>query len=313
MKHAMNEYLALVEHGQPAPDVANAAGVRAALIALRDRTLSEDGLATEAAWRLAPVEARRLEDACGYRPPGGWSALAALACGCDVLQARRDQFVVSPNAPEIFAWDETTARRQLLQAFTRRLVPPSAAAGLFILVGLHPAWGLHLAHRLHLDHHGEGPAPGEPGWRDESLFPEPIFEVTRRALFGVVAAVLATLRRLDATRSYSVDALGSLVLAACRHARDEIRSGAKRADAGGLPVLLDAAGGVADTAYRARDFATSDLLDAVLVPSGVARRFDDASFWVAVDVLDAALVDGWDADDQDMQLSWLLAGTCQVA
>jgi hypothetical protein len=107
---------------------------------------SEEGLTTSGAWRISQEAATRMEHRTGYRPPGGWRRLAALAAGAPILKAKRELFALSDDTPWR-DWDEGQTRRELVEAFSQGLVPPTTAAGLFIMLGVHPAWGVHVAHR----------------------------------------------------------------------------------------------------------------------------------------------------------------------
>lgn len=46
---------------------------------------------------------------------------------------------------------EDEVRRELLEADTCKLVPPTLAASLFIVTGIHPAWGLRAVHSFNRD------------------------------------------------------------------------------------------------------------------------------------------------------------------
>lgn len=140
---------------------------------------NNDDLANEGAWRLKPIESRRLENELKYRPEGGWSALVALLCGTGVLRATRNGFTLGPNA--FPCWTKREATSKLLAAFTEKLVPPSVAAGLFISINLHPAWGLKVAHKLHLPQDAQVADRGG----DEELFPKMIEKAVQDQILAV--------------------------------------------------------------------------------------------------------------------------------
>ncbi|QDG51009.1 hypothetical protein FIV42_09750 [Persicimonas caeni] len=323
--HGLHAYLELVENGRPLDQEPQAPGVHEPLMKLLAHAHAEGELGVEGAWRLDSRECRKLEQRYGMSPPGGWSGLAGLACGCGVLRARREGFAPEMQLAELTHWDDAAARRLLLEAFTRLLVPPAAAAGLFILMGLHPAWGLRVAHSTHArgraEFTGEEPdadltAGIEPGWRDESLFPEQTAAHIEEAVFSAIAAIVAALRKLSPNERYPIDALGGLVHAASMFARqcaeENLDSGV---DMGLAPFLGEARDDAGVQTHRTLDFATVDLLDSLLVPAGVARRFDDGTFCVFGGALEGVRVGELDADAQEVKLTWMLAGEagCMVA
>ena len=316
----LNRYLELTEHGRPMEEPPTAPDLLAPTLLVLERARSQGQLAVEGAWRLSARECRRLEEKAGYSPPGGWANLAGLACGCGILQAQRDKFEARASAKLLHQWGERGLRRQLLEAFSRRLVPPATAAGLLILLGLHPAWGLRVAHSVHsrgqADGAAEAPRPGEPGWRDESLFPADVAKVVEQTVFSAIAALVATLRKLAPEYRYPIDALAGVVCEACRFARRaglEALGGESRA--GLSPFLdLDQQGG-GTSQRRALDFATADLLESVLVPCGAAARFNDGTFCLFDGGFEEVLVGHLTPDEQAVKLSWMLAGDsgCMVA
>jgi hypothetical protein len=331
--NGLHSYLELVENGREMSEAPDAPAVHEPLLELLAHATEHGDMPVEGAWRLDSRVSRDLEKCHEMSPAGGWAGLAGLACGCGVLRAHREGFAAEMDFAELVRWDEEVARRRLIEAFTRLLVPPATAAGLFILLGLHPAWGLRVAHATHArgrsEFTGEPPRPAisatgcaagvEPGWRDETLFPDETAVCIEQAVFAAVATIVATLRKLSPTCRYPVDALAGLVHEACRFARHsaEERSGGvdEMIEPGLKPFLSrpDDASGARN--YRTLDFATVDLLDSLLVPAGIARRFDDGTFCVFEDALDGVRVGEMDADAQEVKLTWMLAGEvgCMVA
>lgn len=329
--HGLHAYLELVENGRPLEQKPQAPPLHEPLMKLLAVAHAEGELGVEGAWRLDSRECRKLEKRHEMSPPGGWASLAGLACGCGVLRARREGFEPELQLAELTHWDDAAARTRLLEAFTRLLVPPATAAGLFILMGLHPAWGLRVAHATHArgrsEFTGETPLNSsgiEPGWRDESLFPQATAALIEDAVFTAIAIVVAALRKLSPGERYPVDALGGLVYQASKFARqcveEQLDSCANGGVDGGLdgglaPFLGDGTEDKSTRNYRTLDFATVDLLDSLLVPAGVARRFDDGTFCLFDGALDGVRVGEMDADAQEVKLTWMLAGEagCMVA
>ncbi len=304
-------FVELSENGRPLDREIGAPNLRQALIRLNERAIEREGLVTEGAWRLRAREARQLETAAGYSPPGGWAALAELACGCGVLEATNDRFWSAIESDALAKWTERDVRRRLTESFSRRLVPPSSAAGLFILLGIHPAWGLRLAHEV-----ADGgvlledeDAVLRPGWRDTTVFPDETAEVLCSATFGAIAAILETLNRLEMDQRYPIDAFARWIGEICRGFRERAQSRLESAGASGVPAFLSAEGlDAVRTNFRIRDFTVTDLLDSVLVPAGVLRRFEDGTFCVVADVTREAEVFEMDADERAAAIAWALAG-----
>ncbi len=317
--HGLHSYLELVENGRPMDEKPHVPPVHEPLMKLVAHAHAEGELGVEGAWRLDSRVCRTLEQKYEMSPPGGWAGLAGLACGCGVLRAQREAFEPEMQLAELTHWDDRAARQRLAEAFTRLLVPPATAAGLFILMGLHPAWGLRVAHATHArgrsEFTGEPPQGIEPGWRDETLFPRETAERVREAVFAAIATVVATLRKLSPNERYPIDALGGLVHEACAFARHSAEESVDEVADTGLSPFLGESDGSGRPNYRTLDFATVDLLDSLLVPAGVARRFDDGTFCVFDGALDGVRVGEMDADAQEVKLTWMLAGEvgCLVA
>jgi hypothetical protein len=330
--NGLHSYLELVENGREMSQMPQAPQVHEPLLKLLVHAKDRDDLPVEGAWRLDSRVSRDLEKRHHMSPAGGWAGLAGLACGCGVLRAHREGFEAEMELAELVRWDEEEARRRLIEAFTRLLVPPSTAAGLFILLGLHPAWGLRVAHTTHARGRSEltGKPPRfagqasnpEPGWRDETLFPEQVAERIEETIFAAIATVVAALRKLSPTCCYPIDALAGLVQEACRFARHSAEEhcrakgeSAEMADSGLAPFLSKPGESKGTSNYRTLDFATVDLLDSLLVPAGIAKRFGDGTFCVFDAALDEVRVGELDAEAQEVKLTWMLAGEvgCMVA
>ncbi|MGM0554750.1 MAG: hypothetical protein ACQEVA_00040 [Myxococcota bacterium] len=311
MKQGFETYLELSENGRPLDEEIGTPNIRQALIRINALATEAGGLETEAAWRLRAREARRLEELAGYSPPGGWAALAELACGCGVLEATNERFESSIEPDDLAAWTERDTRRSLVESFSKRLVPPSSAAGLFILLGMHPAWGLRIAHEVaDVDVLGvDGESVMRPGWRDSTIFPPETAEVLLAATFGSIAAILETLDELNMDQKYPVDALAGWIGGVCRGFRERASTHLEAAGAPGVPAFLSSEGLEAVRSnFRIRDFTVRDLLDSVLIPAGVLRRFDDGTFCVLADVARDAAVHDMSSEQRAAALAWAMAG-----
>lgn len=270
--------------------------------ALRDLAMwGKEGnhLGVAAAWRLDERSATRLEMWSGYTPTGGWGGLVALAAGTPMIHATRQEFRVVDTRPIIGKGHEE-CRRMLLETFTEMLVPPSIASGLFMMVGLHPAWGLRVA-KACFERNRPSNADGEflsTGWESPEIFPAENLEIGTRMLFSVVSAIIASLRRLPEGSKYSIDAFCALVTQIVDSvlARTE-----ENEEVGGLRLLIEPA-----RKHRVLDIVVQDLLGAYLVPAGAARTFDDRTFAIAPGALDGVTVNGYTPEEQAEILDELL-------
>lgn len=311
----MERYLELTENGRPRNDDPEQPRVRQTLVALVNYARQHDGLALEGAWRLESEVARELTERAEYVPAGGWRAAASLAAGTGVLETTRTSFEPAIERAEIANWKPGEATRRLLEAFTCRLVPPTTAAGLFILLGIHPAWGVHVAHRAHRrfgppeSKSGGTPAPDEK----EKLFPDGLFEVVDRAVFDVVSVLVAGLRRLDPSEAYPVDALSGFVDAVCTFCRKRGKRAISEVPLGAVEPFVDLDRRSAN--WRVIDFTTADLIDAFLVPAGAAHRFNDGSFSVVPGAFEGVRVgEGEPAEQSEALTAALTDGDdCRVA
>lgn len=302
----MNRYIDLIEAGTPLERPTSRTSPSRALEVLRRTADERSGLPLDGAWRLDRETARELARREEFVPPGGWRRLAALAAGSDMLDATHDEF----EAGERPAPDDETARRVLIEAFSRRLVPPTTAAGLFILLGLHPAWGVHLAHVV--NDRSDRPAgdPAEPADRDE-LFPEQTLETVRETVFSTLSALVATFRRLQPGEAYPVDDLARFVQTLCRRTRRGSIDDTVEQSSSGLAAFVGNPEEREGENWRVTDFAANDLLDAWLVPAGAARRFNDGTFCVFPDAFDGARVDDRPPTEQAESLNRLLESSSQ--
>ncbi|MBA2662686.1 MAG: hypothetical protein H0U74_10355 [Bradymonadaceae bacterium] len=309
--NAYSSYHTLVDHGRPIVHGVDTPDSRPALLHLLSYAHERKLLVSEGAWRLHSRECRELEERTGYSPPGGWKGLCGLAAGCRVLRAVADGFVAESGLDEVAAWSSEAARRRLLESYTCYLAPPSSAAGVFILMGLHPVWGLRLAHAVNLaSDHIDGSGLNL-GFRDDAIFPAHTLSAVQDAVFGATACVVATLRQLTPYKAYPIDALAGVVDASCRLARQHALDTLDVNALDGLPVFLahDLVDGLDGRSHhRVVDFTTSNLVDTLLVPSGAFRRFDDGSFCTFPNAFDQLTVSGLDRDGQNLWFSRLLNG-----
>jgi hypothetical protein len=305
---AMETYSTLLESGQPDERTSSTPDVRQFLMDLVATTLERETLPLEGAWRLGSETVRDLRSRHGYTPPGGWRGVASLAAGCDVLEASREEFEARTTPEALSDWSDAETRRRLVEAFTRRLVPPTTAAGLFILLGVHPAWGVHLAHASNRRSTSREETKNDRSRRERDLFPEETFRVVRRAVFGAMSATTTALRQLDGDARYSVDALAEWIECVCRQTRQRAEGELGEADRSGLaPFVDDSEVQLDGSNWRVIDFTTEDLLDSFLVPAGVARHFDDGTFRIEPEALADVCVGPFGVEQQHEHLTRLLS------
>ncbi|AWV87828.1 hypothetical protein [Bradymonas sediminis] len=314
----INSYLELVESGRDLPELRPATPIQDPVLQLLSHAHQQGHFEADGAWQLAARVSRRLEKLHNTSPPGGWARLCALCCGCGILRPERETFVPNLALDEALNLDDASLRRSLCEAFTRKLVPPASAAGLFIMLGIHPAWGLWVAHSIHnrnsqQENSATDIRSAKPGWRDTSIFEPHTAQAIEEAVFTAIAIPIAALRKLDPTKRYPIDAFARLTRAGCRFARASADAQLHDLTLLGLQPFLQNLN--TPLGAHNQDFAAADLLDAVLVPAGIAQTFDDGTFCVHKDSLADVQVGELDPSAQELRLIWMLADQagCQVA
>lgn len=279
----LNAHQTLLSSGRPRGDGLTIQPPGAALRAVL-RYAERDSLDAGQPWELAPHVCRALEDDVGGAPAGGWSKLVGLAAGAGVLHATPNAFI--PIATE--AWisrDSDGFRRRMVEAFTARLIPPAAAAALYVALDVHPMWGLELGRDVGAS---ETPPHGITVGARSAL------PVVRELVFGTLTGLLTAMRCVEPNRRYPVDALGDVLWWSAISARELAQ--ADRVRHAGLPIFMD--GTVDQRRQLTTRLAISDLLDFVFVPAGVARRNDAGWFAVDRDALIDVEIGDWDLERQ---------------
>lgn len=309
----IESYVDLLESDRDFDAMPAVPSLRQAIGELADAAEAEE-LTTSGAWRISQAAARRLEHRTGYRPPGGWRRLAALAAGGPILTAKRDKFVLE-ETDVWHGWDEAQTRRELVEAFSVGLVPPTTAAGLFIMLGVHPAWGVHLAHRARSNNRSDHSVQTADGKSESSepvnaeMFPEATLDVVEDVVFGTVACIVATFRNLDPGRQYPTALLADVIAEICRAER-LLGEAARESDQrpGLEPFVETSSDGPGTSSWRVTDFTTGDLLDAWLIPAGAAARHDEGTFSVFPGVFEPVRVGDRSPDVQQNRLGERLTG-----
>lgn len=290
----LRAYLELVEHGEKYTDP-GPVGPRPAIIALIEHAQTKGALTMSSAWRLASSEARRLEEAIGYSPEGGWGALVVLAAASGYLAAREEGFVAKMG-PEEVEPNEADVQRRLVEGLSRWLAPPQTMAGLLVALGLHPMWGLRVAHEVRSRAHPESPC-----LKDMRIFPLHNMGVVENLIFGTLGTLFKVLNSLHPTKSYPVDAFAQVISVAITSQR-ELHESFVEDIQGSLPVFTNP-----DSKGNCVDFAQQDFFRAVLVPAGIVRLLPNDRFVVNADVLEGLLVGMLSDDDQESCFTWFTA------
>jgi len=256
-------YLELIEHGlEYTGDAPNCP--KAPILDLLEFSEGQSHLEMASAWRLAPGTARRIEDTMGYAPDGGWGALVVLAAASGFFAVREEGFV-----PLVASRNASTEniRSRLMEGFTRWLAPPQTMAGLLVGMGLHPMWGLRVAHEVR-SRLSEVHTP----LKDGRIFPAQNLRVVEEMMFGAIGAIFGVLGELDPTMSYPVDALAQVIATSFATSR-QTHAPRMVSVAGALPVFADV-----NVESGCQEFASQDLLRAVLIPAGAARVLPNDRF-----------------------------------
>lgn len=277
----------LLESGRPRGDELHVEPPGPALVHLIHYVEDGGKLSSAHPWELAPHVCRELEDRLGYTPPGGWSRLAGLAAGAGVLHATTDGFHSIATVQWLLSQPDGL-RPRMVEAFTTRMIPPAAAAALYVALDLHPLWGLELGRDLGAcEQPPHGLTPGA-----ETALP-----VVRDLVFGTLTGLLTALRCVDVDRKYPLDALGEVLWQSVLSARTLACADAQKH--AGLPVFAD--NGPDERRMLSTRLAIADLLDFVFVPAGVARRDDGGWFAADPDALMNVDAGAWGIDQQ---VSW---------
>lgn len=276
---AVELYMELCERGYPSQTLYDAPDHRPAAKAVADLAQRHGELKFQGAWRMEARYCQELEQSTGYVPPGGWHGLASILVGCGVLDVSAEGFIMKQSPAQLGAMSASALQRQMIEALSQRLIPPTTAAGLFLLMGLHPAWGLRLAFETQPD-----PDPKTALlMRDRHTFPPHHLPTLSEAVFTTIAAILSLLKSLHHDRRYPIDGLSSLIFSACALGQEIIYRGVRHPTEGRVPIMITHLLHVGEPRrrlQRAQDFTVMDLMDAFLVPAGVVRRFDDHTFSV---------------------------------
>jgi hypothetical protein len=263
-------------------DTTPEATLKGALLALLHFALSRGPLSTHSAWRLSPDAARQLEHQTHIRPAGGWASLCGLAAG-SFLKATNDAFVPACSPETIESLDESEIRCRLLEAFTKKLIPPSAASGLFILLGIHPAWGLRVAHAVNDQ---ATPEDASSGRNDSVVFPPEVLEFVLGNVGEALTDILDSFAGLQCDVCHPLDTIVNELGEMLGHRGDQMRATYSDVDTfTGVPLQLsERSYSAARNNFRLRDFVLNDLFRSVLIPAHCIRTFDDQT----ITVLDGA-------------------------
>lgn len=240
----------------------------------------------QGAWRLHPTAATQLTArAGGLTPQGGWHGLASMLSGTRFLKVTHAGFTALQNPDTIELWTESELQRAMLESLSMHLIPPTTAAGLFLMIGLHPAWGLRVANETHKILADREHDPHEltrlNTLEDEGLFPHPSHAIISHAIFASLSIILEALRSLEAGKLYRIDHLSAVILEATRHARHLIKTRSPVTGRRALEPFIDhITGHLQDAVARVHDFTQLDIVDNYLVPAGIVQRFDDQRFCI---------------------------------
>lgn len=230
----------------------------------------DDELPVESPWRLdADVEAE-LRKEIGVRPPGGWTKFLSLAAG-NFFKASKSGFSPTKTEAEVGEMDARQVEKRLIEGFTKKLIPPKTAAGLFLVLRLHPSYGIRVSYR----------AQRKYGDKDVSSDDaRPSDEIVERAydyVFGVLGGTFDFLAQLNVGETYE--------LTDFRDTFSEIVD-SRQLDLDGLDVEDEKItfGLGEDKATQIEDFVIDDLIHSVLYPAGVIETSQLATFELTSDV-----------------------------
>jgi hypothetical protein len=235
---------------------------------------TDDGLPMKGPWRLHLSTVSALKDYTDGTPPGGWDAFTGLVCGAEYLQADSSVFEPMVEPEDIKDLDESDFRKQLVEGFTRQLIPPKAAAGLFLVLDIHPVWGLRVARRVQREHRTLSTV--EPKKLDGVN--TDILERVRSLIFDVLDGIIGVLNTLDPDKKYCIEHIIDSLAEVIAERRQRYQLNDIETDGESMPVRISGE----DELNRLSDFITSDLFNGVLVPAGAVYWLDRDEYWFGV-------------------------------
>lgn len=259
--------------------------LRQTTLALLELAHSTGGkLPCSSAWQLdghiAQVMAQR-----GHRAPeGGWGPCIALLAAAGIFHSEEGGFVACLT-PEAFLTRFASpgdVQRVMIEAWTRALVPPTLAAGLFLLLGLHPYWGLKVAGSVHTTLVQHEPLMAhQPHKRCD--FDDPTVVSLTRIVFDLIEGTLSALRGLDGHTLYSEEVLGESLWPHVLRAIKRLRALHAELPPGKLGLFYQETDLLVT---RERLFLwCGELMHELLLPTELATRLPDGRFCVHHDVL----------------------------
>ena len=234
-------------------------------------------LEVEGPWRLSDTQARLLTRHSGHVPPGGWPGLMGLLTGTDLFALGSSGIAPEVDLVAFYqGWSEARLQVALTESLTCRLIPPSVAAGLFLLIGIHPAWGMRIAREIHDTLGLFGPPPGPQEDPLAQRFPN--LELVSRAVFDLVAAVCEVVRLLRPHHCYDLGTFADLVWHLAKVTSHAIKA---------LPTTplqvsthFGLLGELEDPHGRAKQFVRHDLFACFLEPLGAIEQVNAQQFVV---------------------------------
>lgn len=235
---------------------------------------TDEGLPMKGPWRLHPSTVSALKDYTDGTPPGGWDAFTGLVCGAEYLQADSSVFEPMVDAEDFTDLEEADFRKQLVEGFTRQMIPPKAAAGLFLMLDIHPVWGLRVARRVQREHRTLSTV--EPKKLDGVN--NEILERVRSLIFDVLDGIIGVLKTLEPDKTYCIEHIIDSLAEVIAERRQRYQLNDIETDGESMPVRIAGE----DELNRLSDFMTSDLFDGVLVPGGAVYWLDRDEHWFGV-------------------------------
>jgi hypothetical protein len=296
-------FLKLVESGSSSNDtmVPPREKLKRQLIFALDITDSEYGgsLPMKGPWQLDPACARQLHAKRQQTLPAHWSGLIGLASNGTFFKTNGDNFIPQISSEEVAQAPADRLQKKLLETFTAQLIPPSTAAGFFLLLGIHPVWGLRVARRVQRQTREDAPpVKRQSGSREAKL------EMVRDAVFEALGGIMAMLRNLENGQRYPLEHFTDCMRRCCASARQQIQI-SDEGSTSDLPILFSSGKSKAAES-RAITFATSDFFKSFLVPANVVRLCPDSTFCIRPDRLSNIRVDDRDVESQNRALADLM-------
>ncbi len=237
-------------------------------------------------WQLDPMVdyAMSLK---GYAPPeGGWAACMSLLAATGIFVCTTEGFEARMSVHTFRERFEHPADVQvaMLEAWTCALMPPHLAAGLCLVLGVHPSWTLKLAGSVHtrfVDEEGAHMVGNLAHKVDH--FDDPLIVLWGRLCFELISGIISEIETLSVCTHISIDLLTDLIWEHVQDTHQSVCALDAHVPLGEVGLCMPEAAHLV-TRERCRGWI-EDLIRDVLVPSRVLSMISPTTLSMHHEVL----------------------------